>query len=186
MSARSFDPEAGTTARNRAAELTDLLAHPDGVTSFSSTPAGDRAVSESDLKSLVRRLRSPHLSGGSGSQSSTAPLPRHPLDRATTSIRAPAPVSQLELLQSDTDRPQAIANSRAGILELLELAHMHDWWLRLEYAGRAGTQQLNATVFGIDGTRVTVGTMPGYGTRTLSLNLITWARAMTEAEEAAL
>jgi hypothetical protein len=186
LSARSFDPEAGATARNRAAQLTDLLAHPDGVTSFSSTPAGDRAVSESDLKSLVRRLRSPHLSGGSGSQPSIAPLPRHPLDGATTSIRAPAPVSQLELLQSDTDRPQAIANSRAAILELLELAHMHDWWLRLEYAGRAGTQQLNATVFGIDGTRVTVGTMPGYGTRTLSLNLITWARAMTEAEEAAL
>ena len=83
--------------------------------------------------------------------------------------------------------PGAIATSRRDILELLELSHRHEWWLRIEYAGpRATVQLLNVTVFGIDGPVVTVGTMPGYGTRTLSLTQIAWARALTEAEEAAL
>ena len=65
----------------------------------------------------------------------------------------------------------------------------HDWWLRLGYTNQRGqTQQLNAVVLGIDDddTHIDVGTMPGHGVRTLAIRRISWARAMTSAEEEAL
>ncbi len=188
VSAQSFDPVAGRTARRRAAELTDMLGRHDHVSAFAPTPPADRAARQSDLKSLLRRLRSSAPSSVSGSLPPTAPLPRHPVQTPIAALRVPAPIFPFELPDDDdSDRPVALATSPIAIVEILDLALEYGWWLQLEYVGRGGRiEYLDVSVFSVNGTKVTVGTLPGYETRTLAINLIGWVRVMTEAEERAL
>ena len=188
LSARSFDPDAGRTARFRAAELTDLLAHPGGGSAFAPTPPPDRATKQRDLERLVERLRSAGASAGSGSQPPSATLPRHLTEAPISAIRAQGPLSQLELLpDDDSDRPIGIVTSTVDVLELLDLAFENDWWVQLEHVNRRGAiELLDVTLFSIDGTTAVVGTMHGWESRTLAINMINWARVMTAAEEAEL
>ena len=179
MSARSFDDEAGQMARARAAELSQLLDQPGSVASFSLGTAGSRSTPH-DLKALVDRLRAPGPSGGSGSRPSTAGAGRNGLPDT-------ADLFHLEMRDGDQERPQAIARSRTAILDLLDEAFEQDWVVRLEYLDQRGQIQLfNATVFRMDGAHVVVGTLPGCGTRILTVTRISWVRVLTEAEEEAV
>ena len=84
-------------------------------------------------------------------------------------------------------RPHEIAKSYDDILDLLELAVEHDWAVRFEYMDRQGRRQLiNATVYRINESKAFVVELTNYGTRTLTLSKIAWARVMTEEEEDAL
>nr|MDQ6947625.1 hypothetical protein [Actinomycetota bacterium] len=100
--------------------------------------------------------------------------------------RPPAPISQLELLKNGT-RPGEIAKSPLTILELLDRAVEHEWLLRLQYTNQRGqSQQYNVAIFGLYGKQVMVGILPALQSRTLTINRISWARVLTEAEEDAL
>ncbi len=180
LSARAFDPAMGQMARRRAAELTDMLADPDSMAAFSPSFGTGDAYDQTYFKRVVAQLRA-------GPRRITdLPVPRagpvQPLDMT-------APALQLDLLMKETDRPGGIARSHVEVLDLLDQAFAHEWWLRLEYTNERGrTQQINGTVFDIDddNARVTFGTMPGYGTRALDIFQITWVRVLTEAEANAL
>jgi len=177
-----------------AADLAHIIGG-GALAAFDSAGAGaggetlDRARQRSELKSLVRRLRTPRPALVSVPRPPSPPPPPGRTNGAGTSAPAPAllPGAQLNLLNGDLTRPREIVKSPPAIRQLLELALEHEWWLRLAYIGqRSQTRQINACVFEIDDRQVTIGTMPGHGTQTCAISRISWARAMTLAEEEAL
>jgi hypothetical protein len=136
-----------------------------------------------ELERLVRALRARPVSGSPPQAS-----PRRVNgDVAGATSGTPSPFSQLDLLRAELPRPAEIAKTRIAIVELLALSLENEWMLRLEYTNKQGrSQQVRAAVLDVAADLVTIGTMPGYGVRTLNIGRITWARAMTEAEEGAL
>jgi Helicase conserved C-terminal domain len=171
--------QPATLAAAMAADLAQI-AGGGGLAAYDSVAAGgeapDRAHRQAELESLVRQLRAPRPAPVSG-------------PRAVTPVEPPSPLStgQLTLLHGDRERPREIAKSPDLIRQLLELSLESQWWLRLAYTNKRGqTQQLNVAVIDIDDAQVDVGTIPGADVRTLTIDRIVWARAMTLAEEEAL
>ena len=130
-------------------------------------PYGSPATTHhDDLVALVGRLRAPRL---------------------TDPPKAPTPAPTARSDDGELERPSQIVKTADLIRLLLELSLEHEWWLRLGYVNQRGqAHQLTATIFQIDGKQVDVGTMPGHGVRTLNIDRISWARALTPAEEDAL
>lgn len=185
MSAWAFDPVEGKLARERAGEVTDSLAAPDSLASVPPFTTAHRPEPK-ELRSLVRRLRAPRSRAGSDSVSPKPPLP-NPRAKLTNQPDAIAsPLFQLDQLDDGFERPTGFATSRRAIMEYLDLSHMYDWWLHVEYVDTKGRHETYATVFNMNRSSVTVGTMPHHGTRILNLGLITSVRVLSEAEEKTL
>jgi hypothetical protein len=181
LSACAFDPAMGEMARRRAAELTQMLAEPGAMATFSPSLSAGETHDERYLETVVAQLRA-------GPKRPVAGRPPPPPSTGTPPGLT-APSLQLDLQPNETNRPGGLAISRVEVLDLLDLAYAQEWSLRLEYTNRnRRRQQINATVFDIDddNDRVTFGTMPGYGIRTLDISQVNWVRVLTEAEARAL
>jgi hypothetical protein len=187
LSARTFDHEAGQMARARAAALSTLLARSESGAPPARGSGARQGDGQQDLRELVRRLRAPGPSRGSGRQPSTAGARPENVPLANDWLAASLPFSQFESSIPDQDRPVAIARSRIDILELLDDALEYGWLVRIEYFDPHGQNELlNAEVFRTDGAHVVIAPVPGGGPRILTVTRISWARALTEAEEEAL
>ncbi|MDQ1357943.1 MAG: hypothetical protein QOG44_2316 [Acidimicrobiaceae bacterium] len=152
-----------------------------------SRPWTDDRDDKHELDGLIRRLLDSKPKGGSDPRPSPAPARRLDGPDWGRTPSAPAPIFPIELLQLLPVRPHEIAKSYDDILDLLELAVQHDWAVRFEYMDRQGRRQLmNATVYRINESKAFVVELTNYGTRTLTLSKIAWARVMTEEEEDAL
>jgi len=88
----------------------------------------------------------------------------------------------------DATRPAGITSSPGEIREMLSVSAELGWWMRLEFANNDGTrrQENVAAVKADDDKHWVVVTTGDEVTMTLALRGITWARFLTEAEEALL
>jgi hypothetical protein len=134
-----------------------------------------------DLDAVVAGLRNgsapkPAPAARKGGAVSAAPPPAPP--------RPPKPAPSPPLFSDHADRPSVIAKGPEAVRQLLQQACDEEWPARISYTnGKGVTYQLNVIVADVSSGRVLVQTLPGYGSRTLSLHRVHWARALTEVEE---
>lgn len=133
---------------------------------------GPRSGPEVDLSAVVAGLRqAPPPKASKAPAPAPAPAPPRP---------APSPL----LFTEGTDRPPHIAKAPAAIRQLLEQACDEDWLVRVAYTnGKGRTSQLNLVVDDVSPSKLIVEVLPNFNIRTLNLDRVEWARALTEAEE---
>jgi len=130
-----------------------------------------------DVDAVVAALRQP--------AAKAAPKPpaaaRKPAAKAPASRSGPPPTP---LFLLDDDRPTAIAKSPGDVAELLTLACDFEWLVRISYVnGKGHESHLNAAVLDVGPAKMVVDVLPGWGSRTLNVSRVQWARVLTEAEE---
>ncbi len=90
-------------------------------------------------------------------------------------------------LGSGGRRPERIARDPATVAELLELALVEEWPVRMAYTNKKGNStQLNVAILDVGRREVVVELLSGWESRVLALSRVSWVRILTEAEEDAL
>ncbi len=84
-------------------------------------------------------------------------------------------------------RPEMIARDPVLVADLLQLAMVEGWPVRLAYTSKKGhSTQLNVAVLDVGRREAVVELLAGWESRVLALSRVSWARVLTEAEEEAL
>ena len=94
-----------------------------------------------------------------------------------------------ELLSAlpECSRPTAIAKGGGDVLDMLEHAAAHEWFVRVAYMNVKGTtSEANVAVLDVEGDDVALCILPEVAPQVVALTRIEWARVLTEAEEEAL
>jgi hypothetical protein len=81
-------------------------------------------------------------------------------------------------------RPERIARDPAAVADLLQLALVEGWPVRMAYTNKKGNStQLNVAVLDVGRREVVVELLSGWESRVLALGRVSWVRILTEAEE---
>jgi len=85
---------------------------------------------------------------------------------------------------AESQRPTEIFHSRDQIVDLLTMAEEEEWLVRLSYTSAAGkSSEVTVLILGISGSVLLVQVAPRWTDQKYVVERISWARALTEAEE---